>query len=162
MNKNSFSKLIHRTKNWSDFKNKLDNLNNKEKGDSFELLTKYFFLTLPRYSIYDNVWLLNEVPQKVLDQIGLPRTDLGIDLILKKGNEFHAVQCKYHTNTSKSVTYNELSTFLALIGKYKKISRAYICSNANVTSKNYDKLNNDASLWDIYFNCFSTVVFTRN
>jgi hypothetical protein len=29
-------------------------------------------------------------------------------------------------------------------------------------NKNYDKLNNDSSLWDIYFNCFSTAVFTRN
>ena len=28
-------------------------------------------------------------------------------------------------------------------------------------NKNYDKLNNNNSLWDIYFNCFSTVVFTR-
>ena len=140
MNKSSFLKLIHRTKNWSDFKNELDNFNNKEKGDAFEFLSKCFFLTIPRYSFYDNVWQGKEVPQKVLDEIGMLRNDFGIDLLLQNGKEYHAVQCKYHSDKTKSVTYKEISTFLALLGRYKKITRGYICSTANITSVNYDKL----------------------
>ena len=34
--------------------------------------------------------------EKILNDIGLPRQDLGVDLIAKSGNEYHAIQCKYH------------------------------------------------------------------
>ena len=55
----SFFKNIN---NWKDFTD--SNLNNKEKGDAFELLTKCYFKIKPQYNHYDDVWLLDEVPQK--------------------------------------------------------------------------------------------------
>ena len=137
MNPSSFFKEIN---SWQDFVGATARLDKKGKGDAFELLTKYFFLLNPRYSFYDNVWLWKDAPQKVLDDIGLPGQDLGIDLIAQSGEEYHAIQCKYHSDKHKAVTYREVSTFLSAIAKCDKISMGYICSSANVTSKNYDKV----------------------
>ncbi len=125
---------------WLDYVSKQDSLNSKEKGNTFELLTKVYFKISPQYSFYDDVWLLEETPEKILNEIGLPRQDLGVDLIAKSGNEYHAIQCKYHSNKHQKVTYKEVSTFLAAIAKCDKITMGYICSSANVTTKNYDKV----------------------
>ncbi|MDC1199764.1 DEAD/DEAH box helicase family protein [Flavobacteriaceae bacterium] len=135
---NHFFKSIS---SWDDFVSTLLPLSKKEKGDAFELLTKYFFLLHPVYSFYDNVWMLSEVPQKELEYLGLPSHDLGIDLIAKDGNEYHAIQCKYHSDKNKSVTFKEVSTFTTLVESNSKISQGYICSSALSTSKNLDKVN---------------------
>jgi len=135
---NHFFKSIS---SWDDFVSSLLPLSKKEKGDAFELLTKYFFLLHPVYSFYDNVWMLSEVPQKELEYLGLPSHDLGIDLIAKTGNEYHAIQCKYHSDKNKSVTFKEVSTFTTLVESNSKISQGYICSSALSTSKNLDKVN---------------------
>jgi len=82
---------------WSDFQKQLETFNKKEKGNSFELLTKLYFKINPLYSFYDEVWLFEDVPSKELEHLGLPSHDLGIDLIAKTGNEYHAIQCKYHS-----------------------------------------------------------------
>ena len=51
---------------------------------AFEQLTKLYFQINPLYeSIYDNIWLIDEVPEKDLQYLELPRQDLGIDLIAK-------------------------------------------------------------------------------
>ena len=47
---NHFFKSIS---SWDDFVSTLLPLSKKEKGDAFELLTKYFFLLHPVYSFYD-------------------------------------------------------------------------------------------------------------
>ena len=135
---NHFFKSIS---SWDDFVSTLLPLSKKEKGDAFELLTKYFFLLHPVYSFYDNVWMLSEVPQKELEYLGLPSHDLGIDLIAKTGNEYHAIQCKYHSDKNKSVTFKEVSTFTTLVEGNSKISQGYICSSALSTTKNFDKVN---------------------
>ena len=133
--------FFEKTSSWDDFVSSLSLLSKKEKGDAFELLTKYFFLIHPVYSFYDNVWMLSEVPQKELEYLGLPSHDLGIDLIAKTGNEYHAIQCKYHSDKNKSVTFKEVSTFTTLVESNSKISQGYICSSALSTSKNFDKVN---------------------
>ena len=135
---NHFFKSIS---SWDDFVSTLLPLSKKEKGDAFELLTKYFFLLHPVYSFYDNVWMLSEVPQKELEYLGLPSHDLGIDLIAKTGNEYHAIQCKYHSDKNKSVSFSEVATFTTLFEGNSKISQGYICSSALSTSKNFDKVN---------------------
>jgi superfamily II DNA or RNA helicase len=125
---------------WSDFTSELEKLNNKEKGDAFELLTKLYFKLSPKYEFYDEVWLLSEVPSKVLEEIGLPVQDLGIDLIAKSGDEYHAIQCKYHSDRNQSVTFKEVSTFTSLFGGYEKLTQGYICSSADLTSRNFNKV----------------------
>jgi len=133
--------LMKRISSWEGFQNKLLELPKKQKGDAFELLTKLYFKINPVYSFYDEVWLLSEVPQKDLEYLGLPSHDLGIDLIAKSGNEYHAIQCKYHSDKNQSVTFSEVSTFTTHLGNNSKLSKGYICTSAISTSRNFDKVD---------------------
>jgi superfamily II DNA or RNA helicase len=136
------SKEIFRNINdWNDFISHLETLNKKEKGDAFELLSKLYFKLSPKYNFYDEVWMLCDVPISVLEELGLPGHDLGIDLIAKSGTEYHAIQCKYHSDKNQSVTFKEVSTFISLLESNKKFTQGYICSTADLTSRNYNKLN---------------------
>ena len=134
----NITSLFSKINSWNDFNNTLVPLNNKQKGDAFELLSKVYFIIDHKYNNYDNIWLLSEVPKKELEIIGLESRDLGIDLIAKKGDEYHAIQCKYHTDKYQAVTFREVSTFISLLGGYDKLTEGYICSSAISTSKNYD------------------------
>ena len=130
--------LFFKINSWDDFNEALEPLNTKQKGDAFELLTKAYFEIDHKYNNYDNIWLLSEVPKKDLEIIGLESRDLGVDLIAKKGSEYHAIQCKYHTDKDRSVSFREVSTFLSNLGGYDKLTEGYLCSSAVSTTKNYD------------------------
>jgi len=127
---------------WEDFKSNAEGMpNTKSMGDSFEQLTKLYFLINPIYqSKYQDVWLLDEVPAKDLEYLELPRQDLGIDLIARSGSEYHAIQCKYHSNKNSSVSNKEISTFTSLLANKKNLTHGYICSTALNTSRNFNKL----------------------
>lgn len=115
--------------------------NNKEKGNTFEKLVLAYFKLDPKYQFYDEVWLYANVPTLVLEELGLPKQDIGIDLIAKNGNEYHAIQCKYHEDNKRSVTFREVSTFISLLESTPKITQGYICSTADLTSRVFNKLN---------------------
>jgi superfamily II DNA or RNA helicase len=132
--------LITESNSWFSFKSKIDLLSKKEKGDAFEQLTKIYFKINPIYKFYDEVWLLNEVPTSVLEYLEIPSHDLGIDLIAKQGNEYHAIQCKYHSDKTSSITFKEVSTFISLLESNEKFTQGYICSSADLTSRNFNKL----------------------
>ncbi len=135
-------KFDYNWSSWNEIDSVLQSASNKEKGDLFELLTKYYFLYSFQYqNYYDDVWLGNDIPQKVLDILGLPKQDLGIDLIAKYGDEYHAIQCKYHGDTSRSVTFNELSTFLSLYASSPKLTQGFVCSTADHISPNLNKVS---------------------
>ena len=77
-------KLISSVNNWKSLKASIDLESKKVKGDAFELLTKLYFKVAPKFQdLYDDVWLLSELPSKVLEELGIPSHDLGIDLILR-------------------------------------------------------------------------------
>ena len=111
MNYKVFFKNIN---NWDDFQESLTTLDNNQKGDVYEELTLLLFKIKEEYVTQygGNVWRLSETPKKHLEDIGITSQDLGVDLIAKKDNEYHAIQCKYHSDRKKNVTYNEVSTFL--------------------------------------------------
>ena len=44
---------------------------------------------------------------KTLKEIGLPRQDLGVDLIAQLGDQYHTIQCKYHSEKHQAVTYQK-------------------------------------------------------
>ena len=132
--------LLINCNSWNDFQSKLLSLNNTEKGNAFELLTKLYFKINPVFSFYDEVWLLSEVPLKTLEYLKIHRQDLGIDLIAKNGDEYHAIQCKYHGNINSSVSFSEVATFIALFEGTKKFTQGYICSSANITTQNLEKI----------------------
>lgn len=116
-------------------------LSNKAKGDAFEQLVFAYFKLDPKYAFYDDVWLFSKVPNVVLEELGLPRQDIGIDLIAKTGDEYHAIQCKFHQDNTQSVTFKEVSTFISLLESNTKITKGYICSTADITSRVFNKLN---------------------
>jgi predicted helicase len=114
---------------------------NKAKGDAFEQLVHAYFKLDPKYAFYDDVWLFSKVPNVVLEELGLPSQDIGIDLIAKTGDEYHAIQCKFHQDNTQSVTFKEVSTFISLLESNTKITKGYICSTADITSRVFNKLN---------------------
>lgn len=137
MDKYAFFSKIN---SWGDFSYALTQLNNKEKGDTFELITKLYFKLNPLYDEYDEVWLWKDVPTKELEALDLPSIDLGIDLLAKIDDEYHPIQCKYHSDKHQAITYKEVSTFLTLFESNDKFTQGYICSSADLTSRNYQKV----------------------
>jgi len=70
--------ILRRSSSWLNFKTLVRGLSEKEKGDCFEALTKYFLQLDPKYvTLLKNVWLLKEVPRKVADYLNLPGPDEG-------------------------------------------------------------------------------------
>ena len=69
-------------------------LSEKQKGNAFEALAKYYLQLDPKYATkLKSVWSLNEVPLKVRTHLNLPRPDEGIDLIAEsKEGEFWSIQ----------------------------------------------------------------------
>ena len=127
---------------WTEFEAALTPLGKKAKGDAFERLTYWFFLLNEVHaSQYEEVWLWADVPQQVKEELNLPDQDLGIDLLLKKGTEYHAVQCKYHTNHHANVSFREVATFLSVLESNDRISLGYICSSANGMTANFEKVS---------------------
>jgi len=104
--------------NWQDFKNQQSNQpNERAKGDEFENLVQVFLKHSPTYkNILKQVWLLDEVPQKIRKHLKLPDRDMGIDLIcLTKSEEYWAIQCKYLTDENSSLALkNQLDKLLCL------------------------------------------------
>src|SRR5262245_22590251 len=103
-------------KSWEDFQKIAATVGPKAKGDLFEFITKHFLLLNPTYSTsLTDVWLLDEVPQRLRASLQLPQRDQGIDLIARtKAGGFWAIQCKYRTGIQRSLTWREISTFIGL------------------------------------------------
>lgn len=81
----------------------------------FELLSVAYLRNEPMYErLFDNVWTLNEVP----DKYNIPKKDTGVDLVArKKGtNELVAVQCKFYAEGT-SIRKEHIDSFLNEVGK---------------------------------------------
>ena len=65
-------------KSWAAFQKIAATLGPQGKGDIFELLTKHFLLLNPTYNTtLSDVWLLDEVPEKLRASLQLPQSDQG-------------------------------------------------------------------------------------
>ena len=127
-------RFILESNNWEEFKSKLVDSTNKEKGDAFELLVKVFFKVEPKYQFYDEVWHYSEIPEKVKNQFKGIDEDIGIDLLAKDGNEYHPIQAKYYPSQS-SLPAGKIQSFLTLYNLNKKSTQAYICTDVYAASK---------------------------
>ena len=90
-------KVILDSRNWKDIKVKLSKLEPKEKGDYFELLTKAFLETDPRYTTkLQHVWHHSKVPTRKRKKLNLPVQDEGIDLVAKsrEGKYWAIYRCR--------------------------------------------------------------------
>ena len=128
------TQIVRQSNSWKEFKNHLEQVTEKEKGDCFESLTKYYLQIHPTYATkLRNVWLLREVPRHVQERLRLPVADEGIDLIadIKEGG-FWAIQCKYLSDESKSLNGRVLGTFTSLaFNTCKNIELALVCTTAD-------------------------------
>ena len=128
--------VLKKSKDWASFKKQLDRLDNKGKGDCFEALTQYYLRLDPKYSTtLKHVWNNNkgEVPASVHRKLNLPEPDEGIDLLAQtKEGDYWAIQCKYKSDETKSLTRKELSTFTDLSFTIcKGISLGLVCTPAD-------------------------------
>ena len=89
--------ILNNCIDWEEFKSQLSFLNEKQKGNAFETLTKFSLQLDPKYKTQlKSVWNLSEVIPKVRKDQNLPVPDEGIDLVAEsKNGEFCAIQCKY-------------------------------------------------------------------
>ena len=88
--------------------------NKKIRGDMFEDFCVQYLKFIQGY---EEVWLLEDVPEDVLTKLGMQRRDVGIDLVARHKGKYIAIQCKYkkqETMKTKIVTWKALSTFYAL------------------------------------------------
>ena len=116
--------LIGNSNTWKEFKKALEPLNNNEEGRIFEELTRLYLLSEPSFSSkIKHVWHHSDIPQKIVDDLGLMRPEVGVDLIAQvKDGSFWAIQCKYHSDQERNVSYKELSTFLSITERNKTFS----------------------------------------
>ena len=143
--KPKIKELILSSNSWDNFSNNINQFgndpeNNKKKGDIFELLTSLYLISNPIFSSkLNNLWHHSNVPSKIFDSLNLQRPEIGVDLIAEsnEGNLW-AIQCKYHNDVHKNVSYEEVSTFFSITERditYKKIRHRIISSSALEVSK---------------------------
>jgi predicted helicase len=125
---------------WKEFEHTLEALSTTEKGRAFEELTRLYLLTDSTFtSKITNLWLHSEVPQRVVDDLELQHPEIGVDFISQVNDgSYWAIQCKFHQDRTKNVTYDELGTFFSITERnktYKKLSHRLVCTSSNGISR---------------------------
>ena len=73
----------------------------------------------------------------------MQQPEIGVDLIAQvKDGTYWAIQCKYHEDQNRNVSYKELSTFLSITERnktYPKLSHRLVCTSANEISRRVQK-----------------------
>lgn len=88
---------------------RLKSTTEKEKGTDFERLMKLWFLTDPRYSNLEQVWLWEEFPARK----DFGGKDLGIDLVARtEYGDYWAIQCKCYAEDA-TIDKAAVDSFLA-------------------------------------------------
>jgi Restriction endonuclease len=119
--------------------------NKKVRGDIFE---EFCVVYLKHIKNYDDVWLLADVPDTILDELGMKRPDMGIDIVCRRGRTYSAVQCKYKKQETKSkiVTWKALSTFYALCMRTGPWEKYIVMTNCSYVRHMGKKSNKDLSI----------------
>lgn len=92
-----------------------EDMQQRDRGTLFELLIKAYFKTEPMYShLFDEVWMLGEVPE----EYGIPKKDTGVDLVArnKRTGKLTAIQCKYYSKET-TIQKSHIDSFLNEVGK---------------------------------------------
>lgn len=147
MNQESFEhfyKIVKGCKSFDDMKIKIDevtfelysNVNmksiTKRKGDLMEILSYFIFLQHPNFKDeYEHVWLYNDIPINVKNDLNLPLTDKGVDILLQdKNGNYISVQVKYRKNQKVKITHTDLGTFsFSSFSGTNKITKGIFISN---------------------------------
>lgn len=118
----------------------------KMKGDLWEGFCALYLLKIHNMK---NVWLLCDVPEDILLQLGLKRQDMGIDIIAQNEKGFYAVQCKYKkksiTKKYTIVGWKELSTFYSLCARSGPWVKHVVMTNCSYVRHQGVKSDKDRS-----------------
>jgi predicted helicase len=147
-------KILQSVNSWEEFveaEAALDSsqtIENKLKGELFELLVIYYFKSHPVYrTLFHNVWHHSDLPIAIRDELNLPYPEIGVDIIAEMDNkDFCAIQCKFHQDGERNASYNELSTFFSVTERehtYKKLAHRIVCTSANEVSSNVFKVHKE-------------------
>lgn len=108
----------------------------RDRGTRFELLARTYFKKEPMYQrLFEDVWMLHEVPEKY----GIPKNDTGVDLIAKEretGN-LVAIQAKYYA-ANTSIQKGHIDSFLNEVGK-SYYSKGIIITTTDKWGKNAEE-----------------------
>ncbi|AYV79701.1 MAG: hypothetical protein Faunusvirus40_1, partial [Faunusvirus sp.] len=81
MNNDKFIELLKDVTTINDLYDKTDDMDNKQKGDIFELITYYIFKLSPvLLNGLQNIWMYKDIPDNIKSHLLLPHKDKGIDL----------------------------------------------------------------------------------
>src|SRR5690625_148957 len=112
----------------------------RDRGTLFELLVKTYLKNEPVYArLFDDVWLLKDVPE----EYGIPKVDTGVDLVARKAKtgELVAIQAKYYDKNTK-IGKAQIDSFLNEVGK------RYYAEGLVVTTTDQWTTNADEALKD--------------
>ncbi|WP_426980265.1 DEAD/DEAH box helicase [Bacillus pseudomycoides] len=125
----SFDGLVNQINKISD--------NQRLRGTYFEYLVQAYLQNEPMYkNEFANVWMLNEVPL----ELGIPRTDTGVDLVAQKSTgELVAIQAKFYEGAIQKAN---IDSFLGELG------RSYFSSGIIVASTDKWGKNAEQALAD--------------
>jgi len=143
-------KLIHSSKSWTDFVEKISTFQDKKRGTHFEWFVKFYLLSSPKYRLYyDEVWHSSEFQHQIehVSKLNLPIPEQGYDLIgLLKDGSYEIIQCKYKNNINKNIVYEDIDSSIrvAVASPTKKFVKSIkMCSNLQGITRDKD-INNQA------------------
>lgn len=135
--RHSFDKIIHDLER--------EDMVQRDRGTLFELLVTAYLKKEPMYArLFDEVWMLYDVPE----EYGIPRKDLGVDLVARKREtgELVAIQCKYYSKDT-TIQKSYIDSFLNEVGK-SYYTEGIIVTSTDKWSSNADEalLNRDKNI----------------
>ena len=99
--------------------------NHAVAGFIMEYIAKGYFINEDHYK---NVWLFNEVPNKIRKELFLTDKDNGVDLVLEdKNNKYYGVQVKFRKNENSTLSWSK-DKLSNLVG-HRKFNGHIIFSN---------------------------------
>lgn len=87
----------------------------RDRGTMFELLVEAYLSKEPMYARrFENVWMLNEVPE----EYRIPKQDTGVDLVAldRETGKLVAIQCKFYSKDT-TIQKGHIDSFLNEVGK---------------------------------------------
>jgi len=113
MDSQTVIKYMSKLKNWQSYCDTVEPLTAKEKGELFEVVTYYAFKLIPILNVdVEEIYMLKDIPQKIIELLGIPINDKGIDMIAKIKGKYYAIQSKYRHDPYRCIKWGELGTFL--------------------------------------------------
>lgn len=111
----------------------------RDRGTYFEYLARAYLQNEPTYqNEFKNVWMLADVPEK----FGIPKVDLGVDLVAEKyTGELIAIQAKFYNHT---IQKSNIDSFLGELGK-DYYESGIIVASTDKWGKNAEKALADRS-----------------